>query len=198
MSSGDNSSKRDRLQIVDIENIIETKHRTGVSPISWYSKLIWEYIEANYATNPNKVPTIYRDALKQNMTNFMYILLTILKTCPNNGEAFLTSAFLEPNYNYFEYSYTFNDKGEIIAQEPRHFTARNQNETERYKRIAIDAVYDYNEKDNRNTKHDLTSIEIGLLNVICSSIEAGVSVLENKHFLISLVETIENRIISSL
>lgn len=39
MSSGDNSSKRDRLQVVDIERIIETEQRTGVYPMSWQSTL---------------------------------------------------------------------------------------------------------------------------------------------------------------
>ena len=48
------------------------------------------------------------------MANFMFILLTILETCPENGEDFLVAAFLEPNYDYFKYSYTFNAKGEIM------------------------------------------------------------------------------------
>ena len=143
MPGGDNSSKRDRLQIVDIESIIETEKRTGVYPMSWQSKIIWEFIKANYSANPDKVPTVYRDALKQNMANYMFILLTILKTCPNNGEDFLVSAFLEPNYDYFKYSYIFNGKGEIISKTDRHYTDRNQYETDRYRRIAIQAVYDY-------------------------------------------------------
>lgn len=42
MSTGDNSSKRDRLQIIDIESIIETEQRTGIYPMSWQSRLIWE------------------------------------------------------------------------------------------------------------------------------------------------------------
>ena len=41
---GDNSSKRDRLQIVDIESIIETEKRTGIYPISWQSKLSCSYL----------------------------------------------------------------------------------------------------------------------------------------------------------
>lgn len=198
MPSGDNSSKRDRLQIVDIESIIETEKRTGIYPMSWQSKLIWEFIKSNYSANPDKVPTIYRDALKQNMANYMFILLTILENCPNNGEDFLVSAFLEPNYDYFKYSYKFNDKGEIIEKKQRHYTDRNQYETDRYRRIAIEAVYDYNEKDNRNNKHDLNAIEIMHLKSICSSIESGVSMLENKRLVVDLVETIEKRIIRSL
>lgn len=198
MPSGCNSSKRDRLQIADIEIIVETEQRTGIYPMSWYSKLIWEYIKANYSANPEKVPTVYRNALKQNMANFMFILLTILETCPNNGEDFLVSAFLEANYDYFKYSYKFNARGEIIDKTDRHYTDRNQYETDRYKRIAIEAVYDYNEKDNRNNRHNLNSVEIATLKSICSNIESDASLVKNKRLVISLIETIEKRIIRSL
>lgn len=198
MSGGDNSSKRDRLQIKDIESIIETEQRTGVYPMSWYSKLIWEYIKTNYSDNSDKVPTVYRDALKQNMANFMFVLLTILETCPKNGEDFLVSAFLEPNYGYFKYSYSFNENGEIIVKIDRHYTDRNQYETDRYRRIAIEAVYDYNEKDNRNNKPDLNLSELSTLKAICSSIESNDSLTKNKQLVINLVETIEKRIIRSL
>ena len=198
MPGGDNSSKRDRLQIVDIESIIETEKRTGVYPMSWYSKLIWEYIKTNYSSNPDKVPTVYRDALKQNMANFMFILLTILENCPKLGENFLVAAFLEPNYKYFKASYKFNDRGEIINKSDRHYTDRNQNETDRYRRIAIESVYDYSEKDNRNNKHDLNSAEIATLKSICSKIESGMSIADCKQLVVNLVEIIENRIIDSL
>ncbi len=198
MPSGDNSSKRDRLQIVDIESIIETEKRTGIYPMSWQSKLIWEFIRANYTIHPEKVPTVYRDALKQNMANFMFILLTILETCPENGEDFLVAAFLEPNYDYFKYSYTFNAKGEIVAKADRHYTDRNQYETDRYKRIAIEAVYDYSAKDNRHNKHDLTSPEMATLKSICVSIESGSLFASCKQLVINLMETIQKRAIRSL
>lgn len=198
MPGGDNSSKRDRLQIVDIEKIIETEQRTGVYPMSWQSKLIWEYIKTNYSANPGKIPTVYRNALKQNMADFMFILLTILENCPDNGEDFLVSAFLEPNYDYFKYSYKFNNKGEIISKTDRHYTDRNQYETNRYRRIAIEAVYDYSEKNNRNNQHDLNSAEIATLMSICSNIENNVSPAKGKQLVINLVETIERRIIHSL
>lgn len=198
MPGGDNSSKRDRLQIVDIESIIETEKRTKVYPISWQSKLIWEYIRENYSIHPDLVPTTYRDALKQNMANFMYILKTILEKCPSTGEDFLVKAFLEPNYHYFEYSYTFNDKGEIIKKEPRHFTDRNQYETDRYKRIAIESVFDYSEKDNRNNKHDLSSIEESALTQLCNQINSSSDLQKNKAAVVALVEQIERRIIKTM
>ena len=89
MLSSNKSSKRDRLQLTDIENMIEIEKRTGIYPMSWQSKLIWEYICNNYKNHPYKISTIYRDALKQNMANFMYILYSILESCPNNGKSFL-------------------------------------------------------------------------------------------------------------
>ena len=166
--------------------------------MSWQSKLIWEFIRANYTIHPEKVPTVYRDALKQNMANFMFILLTILETCPENGEDFLVAAFLEPNYDYFKYSYTFNAKGEIVAKADRHYTDRNQYETDRYKRIAIEAVYDYSAKDNRHNKHDLTSPEMATLKSICVSIESGSLFASCKQLVIKLMETIQKRTIRSL
>lgn len=132
------------------------------------------------------------------MVNFMFILLTILENCPNNGEDFLVSAFLEPNYEYFKYSYTFDNKGNIISKTDRHYTGRNQNETYRYKRIALESVYDYNEKNNRNLRHNLNSEELEILQSICADIESGKSVTICKQALVNLIEKIEQGIISLL
>ena len=110
----------------------------------------------------------------------------------------MTKAYLEPNYDYFKFSYKFNEKGEIISKEPRHYTDRNQNETDRYKRIAINSVYDYSEKDNRHNNNDLTKSEKDSLKSICRSIENGISISEGKKLVKGLIETIENRLISNL
>lgn len=170
MPGGDNSAKRDRLQYVDIAHAIEVEKRTGVGAMSWFSQLLWDYIKENYEHSQQKIGTVYRDALKQNMANFMYILWYVLENCPRNGGAFLVTGFLEPNFKYFEYSYEFNDQGEIIAQHPRHFTDRNARETDRYCRIAIDSVYDYNEKENRNTAPSLVAMESRALDALCRRI----------------------------
>lgn len=198
MTTSDNSSKRDRLQLEDIEKIIETYNRTKVYPMSWYSKLIWEYILKNYSSHKNLIASEYRDALKQNMANFMYVLWVILESCPNNGEQFLEDALLAPNYQYFNYSYTFNNNGEITSKTARHFTDRNQNETERYKRIAIEAVYDYNDKDNRHVNNNLSNNEMRELHNICRAIEANQNTNSIHTQLIGLVEEIEKRIISTM
>lgn len=198
MAKGDNSSKRDRLQVKDIEDIIKIEKQTNIYPMSWYSKHIWEYIKNNYTTNTEKVPTFYRNALKQNMANFMYILYKILDSCPLNGEKFLKSAFLEPKYEYFKHSYSYNPDDKTLIEIPRHITTRAQHETDRYSQIAINSVYLYNQKNNRNTKHDLTDNEILELNSICSKIESDFMLNKCKELVIQLVEKIENRIIHAL
>ena len=197
MPSGDNSAKRDRLQISDIEKIIETENRTSMPAMSWQSKLLWDFIKKNYKNNPEKVPGVYRDALKQNMTNYMFILKKILEECPNCGEDFLVKNFLEPNYKFFNKSYKFNSDGEIISEMPRHFTGRNENETSRYRRIAIESVFEYSKKDNRNNKIDLTDEELEILKIICEEIEIF-NIPETKAKIISLVEKIEQRLIKNL
>lgn len=198
MLSGDNSSKRDRLQSCDIDRIIETESKTGIYPMSWYSKLIWEHIKSNYKLEPNKVPTLYRDALKQNMANYMFVLWTILITCKNKGVDFLTKAFLEPNFHYFDYSYSFNESGEIISSVPRHFTERNANETSRYCRIAFESVLDYNKKENRNKPADLNPLELEHLRAICDNIATDTSINIIKESVENLMTTIQKRIIKSI
>ena len=198
MLGGDNSAKRDRLQIVDIEHIIEIERKTGIYPMSWQSKLIWEYIKQNYKLNPEYVSTIYKNALKQNMANYMFILKTILVECPNNGKMFLEQNFLKPNFKCFEKDYSFNANGYIIHEEPRHYTGRNANEIERYCRIAFDSVFEYSKKNNRNIKNDLTEQEYEKLLFICQSIETNFNVSANKENIISLIESVELRIIDEL
>lgn len=197
MDGSDNSTKRDRLQLVDIEKIIEVEHRTGIYPTSWYSSLIWEHIKQNYKSNHEMIETTYRDALKQNMSNFMYILGEILANCADKGAFALEKIYLEPKFSYFDYSYEFNEWGEIIRETPRHFTERNVNESERYKRIAFESVFDYNDKENRNTKPSLDTQDLILLKSICQDInrEEALSIIEYK--MSKLIEQIQVKIINT-
>lgn len=174
MDKSDNSTKRDRLIFSDIEKILEVESRTKIYPISWYSAIVWEYIKQNYRPHPEKIPSTYRDMLKQSMVNFMYILSQIIHQT-QNGNKYLINCFLKNNAKYFNYSYEFNAKGDIIKQSLRHFTDRSNNEMERYFRIALNSVDDYNAKENRNMSNSLNSAEKALLNDICKSINAGES-----------------------
>ena len=201
MLNRDNSSKRDRLQKVDIEKMIQIEKRTQTRAISWYAIEIWKFIKENYLFVKDDFLVLYRNALKQNMANFMFVLKTILESCPNNGELFLFKSFLEPKCEYFKYSYILNEKGEIIDKKPRHNTERNKDEMIRYKQIAIDAVYDYNKKNNRNNKNDLNIDEKNILESICLNIELKYDISKNniyKKLIVDLMKKIQNRIIRSI
>ena len=195
MGTSDNSAKRDRLQFEDIETLISVEVRTNTKAISWYSEVIWEYIKNNYLSNTEKIETLYRDALKQNLSDFMYILWKILISCEANGMQFLSVTFLEQNYSDFAFDYKFNEKGEILEKKPRHITDRSVNEFERYKRIAFESVFDYNNKDNRNVKQNLVPYEKTELKEICDSINAHKDINEIKNRLVQLVTNIQKRII---
>ena len=194
MDKGDNSTKRDRLTIGDLEKILEVESRTGIYPMSWYSKIVWEYIKKNYKLHPEKVATIYRDMLKQSMFNFMFILGQIIHRT-QNGKDYLINCFLEQNAKYFDYAYEFDEKGNIIEQSPRHFTDRNSDEMQRYFRIAINSVDDYNAKENRNLTSSLDQDDFRRLAEICEMINNGDSYISVKSKIESLVAAEENAII---
>ena len=110
----------------------------------------------------------------------------------------MTQAFLVPNYRYFDRSYAFDARGEIIGEEPRHFTGRNREETDRYRRIAIEAVYDYNDKDNRHLEPDLSADQLFWLRGICADIAAQGYNVRLKDRLVDLIEDIEKTMIAAL
>lgn len=194
MDISDNSSKRDRLQLEDIQKLIAIEQRTNISPISWYSAILWKFTKEHYQTKTGFPVEIFRNLFKQNMSNFMYLLWYILKNCKQAGEYFLEETLLKPKYQYFAYSYTFNELGEITSQAPRHFTERSQLEMERFRRVAFESVYDYNDKENRNLKPDLNNAEQQLLNNLCISI-LNFPITQSQIQLMELVETIQKRMI---
>lgn len=138
--------------------------------------------------------TIYRDMLKQSMFNFMFILGQIIHRT-QNGKDYLINCFLEQNTKYFDYAYEFGEKGDIIKQSPRHLTDRNSNEMQRYFRIAINSVDDYNAKENRNLTSSLDQNDFRRLDEICEMINNGDPYISVKSKIESLVAAEENAII---
>lgn len=196
MSGGDNSTKRDRLLEEDIVEILIVEQRTGVYPMSWYSSLIWEHIKANFKTHPERVSIEYRELLKQNMADFMFVLYTVIESCGKAGQEFLLETLIKPKYELFLHSYEFNKLGEIIKQTPRHFTERSANEIERFTRIAFESVYDYNDKTNRHVSPDLTAGEQKILSNLCQSIRSGQDFGSNIKALQLLMNEIQRRLLS--
>lgn len=198
MTSSDNSTKRDRLSVNDVEKIIKIEKTSDVYAMSWYSKIIWEYIKLHYKSEPDKVSSLYRDMLKQNMTNFMYVLYYILEKCSHKGKDILIKSFLNKHFDSFLYSYKFDKNGNVISKNKRHFTDRNRNEITRYKRVAIESIYEYNKKANRNKTKNLSENELKYLKNICENINEGVTYEEIKLEIENLMQVIQNRLIANL
>ncbi len=72
------------------------------------------------------------------------------------------------------------------------------NTTDRYKRIAIESVYDYNDKNNRNIKPNLDYSDKKLLNDICHEIIAGKTYENIKHSIESLMKQIQLKLIKKI
>jgi Alw26I/Eco31I/Esp3I family type II restriction endonuclease len=197
MLGSDNSAKRDRLLVEDIEAILAVEEKTGIYPMSWYSSLIWEFVKENYKEHPNIVATRYRDMLKQNMANFMFVLKTIMDNAGEHGREFLSDQYIEPKNDCFLHTYAFDENGNILRETPRHFTERSSNELDRFKRIAFESVYDYNEKENRQLSPDLTDNEIAELNNLCANIEKY-EYSDCRKWLETIIYNIEKRLIQTM
>ena len=108
MSSGDNSSKRDKLIHSDVEKLINLERQYGVSPVSWFADLIWKDLVINYNKDTSDLE-LYRKLFKQNMINYMEIINIIISEAGESGRYFLEKSFLEPKKVYFNYDYTFDE-----------------------------------------------------------------------------------------
>lgn len=195
MHGNENSTKRDRLTESIIDDVLAIYQQTGVYPMSWYSAKIWEYIVTHYKITGEKIAGDYRLLLKRNMSNYMYVLKSIL--CSGEvGEKFLVNALIAPKRKDFLYSYEFDPSGNITAQKDRKFTMRSSEEFARFARIAVQAVYDYSEKDNRNVSHSLTEREERDLAALVTLVQSGNDSAALTR-LRSLVEAIQVRLLSA-
>lgn len=194
MPSGDNSSKRDRLLYCDIEEIIAIEEKHQITAISWYSSMIWQYIKVNYKSNPEKIEE-YRLLLKTQMNNFMYILWYLLEKCPEDTESFLITEILSSKFEYFKYSYEFGENGIITKKNERNITDSTKKEVGRFVRIAIQSVFEYNEKENRNTKSNFSKVELAVLQKIGNMIMTHEPKERIKSDLLNLIYQIQVRLI---
>ena len=158
MPTGENSSKRDRLQYDDIETIIDIEVANNICGMSWYSKEIWEFIKYHYKYHPEYLESFW-NALKTSRNTYMNFLWMIIHYGKQDGINFCVEALLRPNLHYFEYDYEFGPLGKIIKKTKRNITDSTKKEAERYFRIAIQSVLDYHEKENRHQKFIITKEE---------------------------------------
>lgn len=193
MKQGDNSSKRDNLRKEDIEMLIgiEQKYRNFIV-VSWFAERIWRFIKGVYSGTDNLDEL--RNSLKSNLRYFMFIVREIKHCAKKNGKNFLIKNLLKPKFKYFEYSYKFNEYGEITLRKKRKANDLARKEIDRYIRIAFDSVEDFYSKENRKTETIFYESEKQKVKKLINEIESGnfdsADILLKK-----IVEEIEERII---
>ena len=125
MSTSDNSSKRDRLSYDSIQRLIQIENE-GYTIISWYSSEIWDFIKTHLRNNTTLIEH-YRLSLKQNISNYMFVLKQI-KDIGKEGESFLITQLLNPKKQYYDYNYEWDEKGHITNITPRKINDANRKE----------------------------------------------------------------------
>ena len=177
MISRDNSAKRDRLGDDDMQKLISLENQTGISPSSHFAEIVWSYIKKDYLSD-NRIFDLswYRDALKQNMVNFMESIWILLNTSKREHvEEFFTELYFKPKYDkYFKYKYEFNVNGTIKKQHPRNITNSAKEELSRLVRISFESVENFHSKSNENRNnspelyeeelHQLASLQNYIIN----------------------------------
>ena len=194
MSTGDNSSKRDRLVKDDVLKAIDIETKSRQKAVSWFVFDLWEYLKRHVKSFAQTDFENFRVCLKQNMTDFLNVLCLIKQLDNEIGIEFITEILLKPKYKYFEIDYDFNADGSY-SKKNRHITERASDEFERMKRISLDSLDEYDTKDNRNMTADFSEREKVEIDEICQTIQ-------NKNFskannlLVDLMRNIQERLLN--
>lgn len=170
MPTGDNSSKRDRLVKEDVLKAFEIEKKTKIQAVSWFVADLWTYLKFEVNSFSQSDFEKFRVCLKQNMTNFLNILCILKKLKNGIGIDFITEKLIQSKMKYFEVDYNFNADGSY-TEKARHITERASDEFERMKRISLDSLDDYNNKDNRNMNSDFTKLEDNKIAGICEVVK---------------------------
>lgn len=145
MTQSENSAKNNRMSYGDIKTLLaDEANREQV--ISWHSKYLWNKLKKKVANDKDavKLSVLMRNNLHQ-------ILLTLSIISENGYNEFLTK-LLNPEYSFYDYSFVgFNPKnGTYKEVKQKILTGKNQqNNVERYIRIAFESLNNYKQKDNR-------------------------------------------------
>ena len=128
----------------------------------------------------------------------MFILNQVIVETGDVGISFLINAFILPKMDYFKYNYSFDSVSGKIIQRARIQSANTDKEFSRFVRIAIDAVAEYNEKDNRHYSPDLTHEELKLLDKVIKKIPVETNLNFMRTYFKALINFIQRRIVSNI
>jgi Alw26I/Eco31I/Esp3I family type II restriction endonuclease len=145
MTKNENSAKNNRMSFADIQ-ILLADEANGEQVISWHSKYLWDKLK-NRVTND-----IEAVKLSSLMRNNLHQILIVFSIVSENGHNKFLMELLNPQHSFYDYKFKgFNAKtGEYKEVITKTLTGKNQqNNVDRYIRIAFESLENYKEKDNR-------------------------------------------------
>lgn len=208
MTSGENSSKRDRLILSDLITMIDIEFRENINASSWFCMVIWHEIK-NAIKNgeiksDNEMLKEYQTIFKKNKELFFNILWRI--DAEKNGQKFLIWYLknrykFEDNYLYdyiLETDISSNCFGKIKSKQARNLTARADGEEDRVIDIGLKSIQDYVNKNNRKIKQKLTEKEDGMLNNLLLKLSKAQDFKEILTELKFLMTVIQKRLLKNI
>jgi len=148
MTSKLNSSKGNRMTLNDVMLLLADEAK-GDLVVSWHSKFIWDKLKGKV-----KVDEDARNLSSLMRKNLHHILIIFSMIYAKGFRAFLEQ-FLNPKYSYFDYTFVgFNPiTGEYEKAISKELLGKNQqNNVDRYFRIAFETLKEYMIKENRHGK----------------------------------------------
>lgn len=205
MTSGENSSKRDRLILSDLVNMINIESRENINASSWFCSIIWQAIKKDIQdgriTSNNEILKEYQTILKKNKDLFFNILGYLASS--KNGKEFLIWYLrdrykLEDNYLYdyvLDTDISSSNFGQIKSKNLRNLTARADGEEDRAIRIGLESIHDYSSKNNRKIKEVLAETEENILATLVSKLSKSETFEETLTELKILMTVVQKRLL---
>ncbi len=179
MTNRENSAKNNRMSLSDILTLLADEAK-GEQVISWHSKYLWDKLKNKVTTDKEAV------ALSVLLRNNLHQILLTLSIISESGYNDFLIKLLNPDYSFYDYTFVgFNYKtGDYKEVKQKALTGKNQqNNVDRYIRIAFESLENYKGKGNRkqytwNNNEIDESIKLTLMFLLQKDEKAAMKQLE--------------------
>lgn len=148
LTKEENAAKNNRMSLNDVSVLISDE-KNGEQVVSWHSKYLWDFLK-------NKIKNDI-DAVKLSvlMRKNLHWILTILSMIEERGFRKFLIQFLNLDYSNYDYKFSdFQPDGSFLAIVKIEKKGRNQeNNKDRYIRVAFESLEGYKTKDNRRVDY---------------------------------------------
>lgn len=144
LSKAENSAKNNRMSLNDVQVLLIDEKTEQV--VSWHSKYLWDILKNKVATNKDAVKL--SDLMRKNLHH----ILIVFSMIDEKGFGKFLEQFLNPSYSFFDYKFEgFEPKTGLYEKAiAKKLDGKNQqNNIDRYYRIAFEKLQEYKTIENR-------------------------------------------------